>query len=200
MVKKISKMWKEIALEGRWLTISNLLTVLRILLIPIIIFGIANHLWTFVFFLFLFAGVTDVLDGQLARWLDEQTVLGACLDPIADKLLLIASFATLSFVDSPSFSIPSWFVFFVCAREAIILGGSFFLVFRGIHLRIAPSIWGKMTTFFQLLFILWIFVCYFVGWNPIKTYSILLVLLAVFSLFSLGQYAVVGMRYLRGKP
>ncbi|MBU1008262.1 CDP-alcohol phosphatidyltransferase family protein [Candidatus Dependentiae bacterium] len=199
MVREISKMYGNIVREGRWLTISNALTFLRILLVPIIVLGIANHLWTVVFFLLLFAGLTDVLDGYLARRLNEQTVLGACLDPIADKFLLIASFAALSFVDSPSFSIPSWFVFLVCVREVTILGGSFLLMLRGIQLKIAPSIWGKMTTFFQLLFILWIFICYFAGWSPVKTYSILIVLLALFSLISLAQYTMVGMLYLRGK-
>jgi len=203
MVKKISAIWKEIISENQdcvsWITISNFLTIIRILLVPIIVFGISNHFWSFVFVLFLVAGLTDVLDGHLARWLDEQTTLGACLDPIADKIFLISSFSTLSFVDSPSFFIPSWFVFLVVIRESIILGGSFFLLLLGVHLKIVPSIWGKLTTFFQLVFILWIFVCYFVGWNPLRTYSVLLVLLALFSLASLGQYAITGIRYLRGK-
>ena len=91
MVKKISAIWEEIISENRggapWLTISNVLTVLRILLVPVIVVGISHHLWSFVFVLFLVAGLTDMLDGYLARWLNEQTTLGACLDPIADKIL-----------------------------------------------------------------------------------------------------------------
>jgi cardiolipin synthase len=192
MVKNVFQLVKEIAQDSRWFTISNFLTVLRIFLVPVIVIGIAYHWWATVFFLLLLACVTDVLDGYIARWLNEQTALGACLDPIADKILLVSSFATLSFIDSPSFSIPSWFVLLVVIREVIILGGSFFLLLVGVHTKIAPLVWGKMTTFLQLIFILWIFVCYFAGWNPARTYSVLLILLALFSIVSLIQYGRIG--------
>jgi cardiolipin synthase len=181
---------------NRWLTLSNGLTFLRIGLTPFIVMGIVHRSWDVVFSLILVAALTDFFDGHLARWRDEQTILGTYLDPIADKILLVSSFASLSFVDSPSFSIPFWFVLLVFMRETIIIGGSFILFVLGIKFKVMPSIWGKLTTFFQLTFILWLFICYFVGWSPIRTYSVLLVLLAIFSLISLVHYGIIGVRYL----
>ena len=181
----------------RWLTLSNGLTFLRIVLTPFIVMGIVHRSWVVVFGLLLIAALTDFFDGHLARWRNEQTVVGAYLDPIADKILLVSSFATLSFVDSPSFSIPFWFVLLVFMREAIIIGGSIVLFVLKIKFKVSPSIWGKLTTFFQLTFILWLFICYFAEWSPIRTYSVLLVLLAIFSLISLVHYGMIGVRYLR---
>lgn len=197
MIEKIVETWKEIVAESRWWTISNLLTLLRIILVPFIVVGIVYHSWTLVFLLFVVAGLTDFFDGYFARWFNEETALGKALDPIADKILLVSSFSALSFIDSPSFSVPLWFVLLLFFRETVILGGSILLVLLGIRLQICPSLAGKLTTFFQLSFIWWLFVCYFMGWNPIKTYSVVILLLAGFSLFSLGQYGLQGFGYLR---
>jgi len=181
------------------INISNFLTVTRVLITPVIVMGIVYNSWFSVFLLFILAALTDSLDGYFARILDQNTEFGACLDPIADKILLVSSFTALCFVDSPSFSIPVWFVFVVFFREAVILGGSIFLFLLGIKFKISPSVAGKMTTFFQLSFILWLFVCYFFGWNPVRTYYVLLILLSMFSLASLFQYSVIGYGYLGNK-
>jgi cardiolipin synthase (CMP-forming) len=187
------------SIYGEVATISNLLTLSRIFLSPFIFWGIMKGSWYIVFILLLIAALTDVLDGHLARALSQGTTFGACLDPVADKLLLISSFAALSFVDSPSFFVPPWFFFLILSREIIILGGSLILLLLGIKIKVAPSLAGKLTTFFQLSFIVWIFACYFFGWNPVKTYSVSLILLAFFSLFSLVQYGIIGFRYLSSK-
>jgi len=179
--------------------ISNALTFIRILLTPVVVVGIVYNRWSLVFWLLFTAGVTDVLDGYLARKLGQGTVFGACLDPAADKFLIISSFTALSFVDTPSFSIPFWFVLLVFARETIIVGGAFILFLLGIEFKVLPSIAGKLTTFFQLTFIMWIFSCYFFGWNPIRTYWVLLIVIALFSLASLTQYGMIGFRYLKKK-
>lgn len=196
MFKKIPDIWKDISCDDRWFTISNILTFIRILLVPVIVIGISYYCWRTVFVAFLIAVATDMLDGYLARLLHEQTVLGSFLDPIADKLLLLSSFISLAFVKTPAFSIPYWFVWLVIARELIILGGTFFLLLLGVEAKINPSVSGKMTTFFQSGFILWLLSCYFLGWNPVKTYTVLIIMLALFSIISLGQYGIIGLRYL----
>jgi cardiolipin synthase (CMP-forming) len=183
-------------LINKWLTISNLLTLSRIILTPFIVYGIASSWWILVFVLLMVAGITDVLDGYFARKFSQKTFLGTSLDPIADKILLVSCFTALSFIDSPSFSIPYWFIFIIFFRETLILGGSLFLLLFRVNFTIAPSLSGKLTTFFQLNFILWIFICYFVGWNPVKTYSALLVFITIVSLISLGQYSLIGVKYL----
>ncbi len=182
-----------------WFNISNFLTFLRIFLIPFIVYGISIQNWPAVFLLFLVVSATDLLDGFLARLLRQETFLGKVLDPIADKLLLASSFCALAFLQSPSFAIPFWFVILVLFRESLILVGVFSMLSAGIKLEIAPTVWGKLTTLFQLLFIMWLFICYFMSWAPAKTYYTLLILLAIFSVLSLLQYIKIGIGYLDNK-
>lgn len=193
MTQKISE---KIFEDKSWFTISNFLTFARIFLTPVIVYGISKEKWDFVFLILLVVAATDILDGFLARLLNENTNLGKMLDPIADKFLLITSFCTLAFVDSPSFFIPGWFVLLIFVREFIILLGSFLIFKFRVNFEISPTIWGKLTTFFQFLFIFWLFVCNFFGWVPARTYHTLLILLSLFSIISLLQYIKIGFMYL----
>jgi phosphatidylglycerophosphate synthase len=91
------------------ITIPTLFTLTRIIIVPVIIDAMINDRWGIAFFFFVFACVTDLIDGFLARLLNEKTFLGACLDPVADKLLLLSCFSTLAFVSTPLFSVPPSF-------------------------------------------------------------------------------------------
>ena len=195
--KKFQKMLRDISRDRSWFTISNFLTLSRIALVPFIVIGIMYAKWFQVFLLLIIAIITDMLDGYLARKLNQFTKLGAYLDPIADKFLLFSMFAALAFVRSPSFKIPVWFVVLFFLRELTLLVGTIVMSLLKIPFEIKPSVWGKMTTFFQSTFILWIFTCYFFDWTPVRTYSITIILLALFSLFSLGQYTITGIRHLK---
>lgn len=188
---------KSIFSDGSWLTISNGLTFARIILAPVMMVGILQKMWFLTFWVFVVASWTDLLDGYLARRFNTQTGLGAVLDPIADKIFLLSCFSGLSFLDSPSFHIPTWFFFMVLGREFIISFGFFILMILGKNAQPRPTIWGKLTTFFQLLFIFWIFVCYFFGWAPVRTYGVFLILLAVFSVLSLLHYIRMGIGFLK---
>jgi cardiolipin synthase len=152
------------------------------------IMGLVQHWWVFSFLVLAVAGITDLLDGYLARLLHEQTNLGKVLDPLADKIFLLTLFVALAFVDSPSFRIPLWFVVLVVAREIFIVLGSYVIITTNEHPRFDPSVLGKMTTFFQMLFISWLFVCHFFKWEPARTYYVFLVLLALLSFLSFMQY------------
>jgi len=189
----------QISEDKCWFTISNFLTFLRILLSPALVAGIYFKYWQLTFALFIAVAFTDVLDGYIARWLDEKTNLGAFLDPIADKIFLLSVFSSLAFLDSPFFHIPTWFVFLILCRELIILLGTYFLIKTNVKVEVNPTIWGKLTTFFQIIFISWIFVCYFLGRLPCKTYYSLLGFVTFFSLLSLFQYVGLGIRYLRSE-
>ncbi len=190
---------KKILQDKTWFTISNFLTISRILLTPAIVIGIYYQKWTFSFWTLFIVGWTDLFDGYLARLLNEDTNLGKFLDPIADKILLMSSFYALAFLGSPSFPIPCWFVALIFCREFLIMTGIFCMMKVGVEIEIAPTLWGKLTTFFQIIFILWIFVCYFYVWVPAKTYYTLLYLLAIFSVFSLWQYVKIGINYLSAR-
>ena len=178
------------------ITIPTLLTLLRILLVPVIVVAMTKQQWGNAFFWFLVAALTDTFDGALARWWDDKTVLGACLDPIADKILLISCFATLAFVQSPLFAIPYWFVLLILIKESIILIGSLFLLITRSGFTVQPTLLGKATTVVQVSFIMWLFFCYFFNWVPTKTYYSMIGIMVGFILLSFAQYVYIGLRYL----
>ncbi|MFI5333439.1 MAG: CDP-alcohol phosphatidyltransferase family protein, partial [Candidatus Babeliales bacterium] len=144
--------------------------------------------------LFVTAAVTDVLDGNIARWRNEQTFLGACLDPIADKCLLVSCFFTLAFVRTPLFSIPRWFVIIMLIKEVIIVGGAYAIYLIRGSVAIEPTRLGKMTTVFQVLFIIWLFACYFFQWVPIKTYYVMLTSVLIIAGASCAHYVAIGVQ------
>lgn len=189
--------YHKILQDKSWVNISNIFTLIRILLSPVIVWQVYCRNWFLAFSFFVIGALTDLLDGYLARLLDMQTNLGRMLDPVADKIFLVSSFFSLSFISTPSFHIPSWFVYLLLFREFALLSGCAFLFALKENFEVQPIMWGKLTTVFQILFIVWIFSCYFFHWIPVKTYSISIVLLAIYSIFSLLQYLRVGFNYLK---
>ncbi len=153
--------------------------------------------WGASFGLFLAAAATDVIDGYLARTLGEQTMLGAYLDPLADKILVLSCFATLAFVQSPLFTIPLWFLLVVLCKEIIMILGFFIVYVWYGHVQIRPTVLGKLTTLIQIGFIIWLFACYFFNWVPIKTYYTMLALMLMTVFGSLVQYMIIGFSLLR---
>ncbi|HVZ16267.1 MAG TPA: CDP-alcohol phosphatidyltransferase family protein [Terriglobales bacterium] len=128
-------------------TVANQLTLLRLIFIPFIIINVVdgNHGWAML--LFVAAGLSDGLDGLLARALKQQTLLGQYLDPIADKLLLSSLFLVLSFMHD----IPWRFTIVVFTRDVCILLISAVL-YIGVGLRdFRPSVFGKLNTLAQVV-------------------------------------------------
>jgi cardiolipin synthase (CMP-forming) len=178
------------------ITIPTLLTFLRIILMPLIISSMVQQWWGVAFALFLIAAITDVLDGALARLWNEQTVLGAVLDPIADKLLVLSIFGALAFVQSPLFHIPLWFVLIVFIKEMLLILGSVAIYLATGSLEIAPTWLGKISMIIQVIFITWLFACYFFEWLPIKTYYTMLGVVILCASASLLHYLSIGLCYL----
>ena len=193
-LRKLSiKLFKNLPEEEMRITLPTLFTLVRIVLAPFIVLAMVKQHWGVAFLLFLIASVTDVIDGNLARWFNQKTFLGACIDPIADKILLISCFTTLAFCQSPLFSIPNWFVFLVVVKDSILVFGGLVIFFTRGYLHVNPTILGKLTTFVQTCFIIWLFACYFFQWLPIKTYYAMLTLLAILVVASLVQYFSAGL-------
>ncbi|PKN76558.1 MAG: CDP-diacylglycerol--glycerol-3-phosphate 3-phosphatidyltransferase [Deltaproteobacteria bacterium HGW-Deltaproteobacteria-10] len=132
------------------MNIPNFLSLLRIILVPVIVIFLIQGLYGKALFAFAVAGLTDALDGALARLLNSKTVLGSYLDPIADKLLLTASFVTLSILGI----IPSWLTVIVISRDFIILLGIAILSIISVPYAINPAFVGKVTTALQISTIL----------------------------------------------
>jgi cardiolipin synthase len=134
------------------LTYANQLTILRMAFVPcfvlLLIYGHPKSATV----LFLIAGFTDALDGLLARKLQQKTVLGSFLDPMADKLLLTAAFVTLSVPSLPlSMHIPTWLTVLTISRDVLISLSVLIIHLQTQHSDFPPSILGKCTTAVQLL-------------------------------------------------
>lgn len=130
--------------------IPNSLTLFRILLIPVFV-GLMLYGWYEpALVVLLGAGLTDALDGTIARAANQRTKLGMYLDPLADKLLLTSGFLTLSALHL----VPLWMVILVVSRDVILLTGALLAHLTGSDVNIAPTFLGKGTTVFQLAYLL----------------------------------------------
>jgi cardiolipin synthase len=129
------------------LNLPNFLTIVRILTIPAFLILLTNERPGLALAVFVAGGITDSLDGAIARLTDSKTEFGAVLDPLADKLLLVSSFCVLAFMGR----VPSWLTVLVIIRDVILLAGYFTLfVVSGERMAVRPSAIGKAATFFQL--------------------------------------------------
>lgn len=146
----MSQKVKDIKSRGK-INIPNVLTLLRILLIPIFLYFYLVDDYSKAFWLFFLAGVTDFFDGLIARRFGRKTTLGAILDPAADKLLMNSSFVVLSVVGT----IPWWLTALVFARDLLIVLGLAFLKKHHRKLYFSPTLLSKWNTFLQL-FVLFI--------------------------------------------
>lgn len=135
--------------------IPNSLTLLRILLIPVFV-GLMLYGWyEWALAVLLAAGLTDALDGTIARAANQRTKLGMYLDPLADKLLLTSGFLTLSVLHL----VPLWAVILVVSRDVMLLTGAVLAHLTDSAVDIAPSPLGKGTTAVQLIYLLLTVVC-----------------------------------------
>ncbi len=193
--KKINiRLFKDIPSEELRITFPTVLTLLRIITVPFIVGAMCFHQWGLAFLFFLIAAVTDFFDGNLARMWNQKTFLGACLDPIADKLLLISFFFTLVFIKTPLFTVPLWFVLLVLLKELIVICGAAYILFSGGHLDVRPTLLGKCTTVVQMAFIIWLFTCYYFRWVPVKTYYSMLAIMLSLIFLSFIQYVRIGIK------
>ena len=129
------------------LNIPNFLTLVRILTIPAFLILLTSGRPGLALVALVAGGITDALDGAIARLTDTKTELGAILDPLADKLLLLSSFCVLALMGL----VPNWLTVLVLFRDVFLLAGYLFLfVFTGEWIEVRPSAVGKVTTFLQL--------------------------------------------------
>jgi cardiolipin synthase len=194
MAQKLLHFFNNIPPHEKRITISTALTLLRIALVPCVVMSMVWGWWGVACALFCVAAISDALDGYLARRFNEQTFLGACLDPIADKLLVLSCFFTLAWITSPVFVVPHWFFVLILVKELLLIGGSLLFYFVKGHLDVKPTMLGKITAVVQMCFIVWLFACYFFSWLPVKTYMSMLALVLVLVFASLVQYVAIGLR------
>ena len=149
-------------LTGDKLSIPNIFSYLRILLIPLIIYFLAKrtveYYLIYALLIFMFASFTDFIDGWLARILKQESEFGKFIDPIADKFLVISSLIAIIVID-PSFEIiDSWMIVIIVGRDILITVMRWFAIKKGRPLR--TSRFGKFKTAFQMLSIVIIIMIY----------------------------------------
>ena len=132
-------------------TLPNILTLLRLLLIPVFIVAALENRHALAFITFVSAAVTDVLDGWIARRWNLRSRLGAILDPAADKSLMISGYIVYTIHTSARYRLPEWLTFTVFARDIIIVLFAYLLYSRVKIRRFPPSIAGKISTLMQVL-------------------------------------------------
>lgn len=130
--------------------IPNLITVLRFLLVPPVAWLIIEGEYAWALLLFLLAGLSDGLDGFLARWFDWRTRLGAILDPLADKTLMITTYLLLGLQGQ----LPWWIAALVVVRDVVIIGGALAYQHVTRRLEMHPSVLSKFNTVVQVALVL----------------------------------------------
>lgn len=128
----------------------NIISVLRIFLVLPIAYLLLNEAWSTALILIFIAGISDALDGYLARTFHWQSKLGSMLDPIADKFLLVVIFVTLAYRDI----IPNWLAALIISRDIIILLGAISYQWITHDLKIVPLLSSKINTALQIVFAL----------------------------------------------
>jgi cardiolipin synthase len=171
--------------------LANWLTILRIFLIPVFVSLLVYRKPGSALLVFAAAALTDLLDGYVARRRGSQSRLGAFLDPIADKLLLTASFVTLTYLKA----LPFWITAVVISRDVILVVGVLVIQMIGARIYPRPTWAGKVTTFLQILVVLVGLTARYGSLPPLARGSVMW-LAAGFTVFSGLQYIVQGMRFL----
>jgi cardiolipin synthase len=178
---------------SRIFTVPNELTFLRLAFLPFFIIAIKYDRYDLALGILVAAGISDGLDGLLARTLNQKTPLGAYLDPIADKLLLSSSYLVLALKGR----IVWWLAIMVLGRDVLILVACAVILLVVGFRSFPPSIWGKATTFFEILLVVIVLVQAVFNWRVlVVTQEYCRYVVALLVLFSGFNYSIVVSRRL----
>lgn len=167
--------------------IPNLLTVLRIAAAPVLIMLLKYEMFPGALLLFVLAGISDGLDGYIAKRFRYQTRLGAILDPVADKVLLVSCFVVLTVMNH----IPFWLLVVVVFRDIVIVGGYLLLVILEGGVKMNPSRISKLNTVFQICLIAAVLIKLAVGNQVAFVIPGLIALVTITSVMSGAHYVWV---------
>ncbi len=176
-------------MNDRILNIPNMLTLARIFITPFIVYAIIEHQPVLALILMGVAGLTDLLDGAIARVLNQRSTVGAFMDPLADKLMLISTIVTLYFIDQ----IPAYVFLAVIFRDMVIMVGALAYELVTHNLEMTPTIASKITTFLQIMLVLTVLADMAWGIPQLLLQSMLWATFA-FTCISGAQYMIVWMR------
>jgi cardiolipin synthase len=184
--------WRVRAVRALNLSIPNLITLARILLVPVLVWAIASDQIRIAFALFLAAGVSDAVDGFLAKRFGMATALGAYLDPLADKAMLVSIYVALAIVDA----IPLWLVILVVSRDIMIVSAVIlsWLVDKPVKLKPHPV--SKLNTVAQIALALLVLASLGFEFSANAAITALMALVAVLTLLSVAFYLAEWVRHM----
>ena len=180
--------------SGIW-TVPNQITFLRLGFLPLFIILIDYEHYRWALAVLIVAGLTDGIDGLLARRLNQKSSLGAILDPIADKLLLSSSFFVLALKGK----LHWWLTILVLSRDVLILTTAAVIILVAGYRPFPPSMFGKLTTMFQIVLVFAVVLAAAVSQPWLAQFNrLLIVFVAGLTVFSGVHYSVVTARRLSG--
>jgi cardiolipin synthase (CMP-forming) len=180
--------------RGFPLSLPNLITLARILLVPVMVWAIASDQMTAAFTLFLIAGISDGVDGFLAKRFGMATAVGAYLDPLADKVLIVSIYVSLGIIEA----IPRWLVILVVSRDLLIVGGIMLSWVLGDPITIKPATVSRLNTVAQILLGGVVIAARAFHWEIAGGINALMGLVAVLTLLSIAVYLQEWVRHVGG--
>ncbi|MBZ9992892.1 CDP-alcohol phosphatidyltransferase family protein [Mesorhizobium sp. BH1-1-4] len=176
------------------MTIPNLITILRLVLVPGIVLAMLQARWDWAFAGFVIAGISDAVDGFIARRFNQQSTLGAYLDPMADKLLLVSVFVVMGFIGQ----LPLWLVVTMVSRDALIVCAVLLSTVMAHPVEMKPLFVSKANTAIQIVLAAVVLgeLAFAVHLDPLR--PALILLSGVLTVASAAAYLVAWLRHMNG--
>ena len=174
------------------MSIPNLITLGRILLVPVVVWAIASGEMRVAFLLFLVAAISDAVDGFLAKRFGMTTELGAYLDPLADKVLIVSIYLTLGF----NGIIPRWIVILVVSRDIMIVGAILLSWLIDKPVTVRPLAVSKLNTAVQIIYAGLVLATFGFALDIDRLLTLVMALVAVLTLLSVGFYVAEWVRHM----
>jgi len=176
------------------LTIPNLITIMRFVLVPAVVLAMLNMRWDWAFAGFLVAGISDGVDGFIARRFNQHSKLGAYLDPMADKVLLVSVFVVMGFIGQ----LPLWLVVTMVSRDALIVCAVLLSTVMAHPVEVKPLYVSKANTAIQIVLAAVVLgeLAFSLHLDPLR--PALIVLSGVLTVASAAAYLVAWLRHMSG--
>ena len=174
------------------MSIPNLITLARILAVPVILWAITSGEIQIAFVLFLVAGLSDLVDGFLAKRFGMATELGAYLDPLADKAMIVSIYVALGIIEA----IPRWLVILVVSRDIMIVGAVILSWLVDKPVKLKPLTVSKLNTVVQIVFATVVLAALAFRWEIPLVVNTLIALVAALTLLSIAFYVAEWVRHM----
>ena len=174
------------------MTIPNFITIGRLFLVPLAVLMIGQGRWVAAFTIFIVAGVSDAVDGFLAKRFGMSSELGSYLDPIADKALIVAIYVTLAIGGI----IPAWLAILVVSRDIIIVSGVILSWLMEKPVEMSPFIVSKLNTAAQIGFAALVLGVKAFGIDPGAGFDVAAAIVALLTLSSMGAYLAFWLKHM----